>query len=170
MKDPKNSKLAFGINLVSTNRTGDTKTDLERNLIARRQNDIPRKTVQVSIPEIDCSRSKIPQPNKPFTPDMFTCESMPLPNFPPPRKMSPKEERIQKELKRSRTASDSFTKKSPALAVAAAVAWEIFKLLCLGVFIALKYTVIAIFLFITIGCAICAGRQTRELMVEKYRW
>ena len=51
--------------------------------------------------------------------------------------------------------------------MALSVPWEIFKIICVGVFFALKYIFIAAAFIITISCFLCAGRQTREV---KYRW
>ena len=173
MKNRKNSPVSFGITLVPDNRNANAETDPEKRRSAvRRKNALPRTTEQVPIHEFDCPRRKMPQPDRPFTPDMFTCESRPLPAFPPQEKMSPKEERIRKELERSRsrTASQDFRSgtawhPSPGKSAPSAVSvpWELFKIICAGVFVALKYAFIAVALIITIGCMICAGKHTGGL-------
>ena len=162
MHGRKNSAIAFGITLVTPHRTGDANTHPgKRGAAVCRQNTIQEKNAQVSIHEFDCPRTKMPMPAKPFTPDMFNCEPRPLPNFPPPVMMSPKVERVRKELERSRTASYPSSKKSSL--TARAVAWEFFKVVFAGVFLAFKYIFIAVALIITISCMICAGRQTGGL-------
>ena len=164
MNGKKNSAIAFGITLVSANRTGNSNTNPEKRRSAfHRKNTIPGKTAQVSIHEFDSLRSKMPLTNKPFTPDMFSCEPKPLPVFPRP-KMSKEMERIHKELERSRssrTASYPSSKKSSS--TAGAFAWEFFKVVFSGVFLAFKYAFIAVAVIITIGCMICAGRPTGGL-------
>ena len=173
MKNRKNSPVSFGITLTSNKQTRSKNSDRGRAISTGcRENILPATTEQVSIHEFDCPRTKMPAPDKPpFTPDMFTCESVPLPAFPQPWKMSPKEERVQKELKhfrsrkasprlRARTAWYPASKKSP---MALSVPWGFFKVICIGVFVALKYAFIAVALIITIGCMICAGRQTGGL-------
>ena len=161
MNGKKNSAFAFGITLVSADRTGNSNLNPEKRRSAvRRKNTMPG-TVQVLIHEFDCPRTKMPTPAKPFTPDMFNCEPRPLPAFPPPEKMSPKVERVQKELDRSRTASYPSSKKTSS--TAGAVAWEFFKVVFAGVFVFFKYAFIAVAVIITVGCMICAGRQTTGL-------
>ena len=172
MKNRKNNPISFGITLVSANQTEAANTDLKRrNAAVHSENAIPGRIKQMSIHEFDCPRKKIPPQNKPFTPDLFITEPVTLPAFPPPWKMSPKEERVQKEMERfrSRTSSPRLrartawypaSKKSP---MALSVPWGFFKVICIGVFVALKYAFIAVALIITIGCMICAGRQTGGL-------
>ena len=169
MKNRKNSPVPFGITPASANRTEDGNSDLGKwGSAVHRENAMQGKTPQVSTHGIDFPRMKLPPPGKrPFTPDMFTCSSMPKRTFPPPRKMSKEEERIHKELKRLRSLTASHPASEKSSSMAASAAWEFFKLLCAGVFVVLKYTFIAICLIITIGCFMCAGRQTREV---KYRW
>ena len=164
MKNRKNAPISFGIMPASIDRTGNANTDPEkRSSAVRRKNSMPGKTEQVSTLEFDFPRMKLPAPDTPFTPDMFTCTSMQKRTFPPPRKISKEEERIHRKLKRlrSRSASHYTSKKSSSLGVS--VPWEFFKVVCAGVFLFFKYTFIAVALIITIGCMICAGRQTTGL-------
>ena len=164
MKNRKNNPISFGITLAPANRTEAANTDLEKRvLIVRRGNALPRKTKQVSMYEFDCPRTKMPTPAKPFTPDMFNCEARPLPHFPPPRKISPEEERIHKELERSRSRTAQHSAWGKSFSMAVSVLWEIFTIICVGFFIALKYIFIAAAAIITIGCMLCAGRQTTGL-------
>ena len=162
MNGKKNSAIAFGITLVSADRTGNSNPNPEKRRSAvRRKSARQGKIEQMSLAEFDSSRTKMPTPAKPFTPDMFNCEPRPLPNFPPPVKISPKVERVRKELEHSRTASYPSSKKSSS--TAGTVAWEFFKVVFAGVFVFFKYAFIAIAVIITIGCMICAGRQTGGL-------
>lgn len=169
MKNRKNSPISFGITLTPGKRTRSKDFNRRREIsTACRENDSPGKMEQLSVYEFDCPRKKMPPDKPPFTPDMFNCGSMRLPVFPPPRKMTSEEERIHKELEqfRSRTAASHHTPGKSSLMVLSG-AWEFFKVVLFGVFVALKYMVIAIFLIITIGCFMCAGRQTGGV---KYRW
>ena len=162
MNGKKNSAIAFGITFVSADRTGNSNTTPEkRRSPVRRQNTMSGKTAQAAIHEFDCPRTKMPMLAKPFTPDMFNREPRSLPAFPPPVKISPKVERVRKELERSRAASYPSSKKSSS--TAGAVAWEFFKVVLAGVFLAFKYIFIAVALIITISCMICAGRLTGGL-------
>ena len=146
---------------LSTDRSEIAKTDLEKKkLTVRRQNTMPGKSAQVSIHEFDCPRTKMPQ-EKPFTPDLFTSDPRPLSSFPPPRKLSTQEERVLKELKRSRTTSYPDSKKTTPMAMS--VAGEFFKVVFVGVFLAFKYIFIAVSVIITVGCMLCAGKQTTGL-------
>ena len=168
MKVRKNSAIAFGINLVSGNRIKDAKTDLEKNGSAvHRKSAMPWRTERETTHKFDFPCTKMPLQGKPFTPDMFNCEPVTLPSFPPPGQKSREEKCVQEELERfrSRTASHPSPEKSSSMALS--VAWELLKIICVGVFFALKYIFIAAAFIITIGCMICAGRQTREV---KYRW
>ena len=170
MKNRKNDPILFGITLVSVSRTKAANTvPAKRDPMVRRKN-LPEKTEQ-AVPDFDFTRRKLP-PGKPFTPDIFTCESRPLPAFPSPGKMSKEMERIHKELERShprtashrhhyRTASQPPAKKVSPIAVS--IPWSFFKIVYAGVFVFLKYAFIAVALIITIGCMICAGRQTGGL-------
>ena len=177
MKNRKNNPISFGITLVSANQTEAANTDLKRrNAAVHSENAIPGRIKQMSIHEFDCPRKKIPPQNKPFTPDLFITEPVTLPAFPPPWKMSPKEERVQKEMERFRSRTSSprlrartawYPASKKTSSPVASDAWEFFKIACFGIFVVLKYTFIAISLIITIGCMICAGRRTREV---KYRW
>ena len=168
MKNRKDSPISFGITLTSSKRSKSKNFDryMEFSTVCR-ENDTPGKTEQVSIYEFDFPRKEMPPVKLPFTPDMFNCGSMRLPTF-PPRKMTKKEKRIHKVLEqlRSRTAASHHTS-GKSSAMTASAAWEFFKVVCAGVFVALKYTAVAISIIITIGCFMCAGRQTREV---KYRW
>ena len=167
MKNRKNSPILFGITLGPTSRTGDADTDLEmRGSADGRKNTLPGKTEPEAIHEFDFSRRTLPTQGKPFTPDMFTCTSTPKRTF-PPRKMTPEEKRFHRaqEHYRSRTATHYTSGTSTPMVMSAA--WELFKVVCAGVFVALKYTFIAIALIITVGCMMCAGRTTKEV---KYRW
>ena len=157
MKNRNNNLISFGITLASSSRTEAANTDLEKRVLkVRRRNALPGKAKQVSTHDFN-----LPPP-KPFTPDMFNSEPRPLPAFPPPVKMSPKVERVRKELElsRSRKASQSASGES---SMAWAVAGEFFKVVFAGVFLAFKYIFIAAALIITISCMICAGRQTGGL-------
>ena len=160
MKNRKNAPISFGITPAAANRTGNANTDPEkRSSAVRRKNSMPGKTEQVSAPEFDFPRMKLPPPDTPFTPDMFTCVSMPKRTFPPPRKISKEEERIHRKLKRlrSRSASNYSSQKSPSWAVS--VPWGFFKVIFAGVFVAFKYIFIAVAVIITIGCFMCAGKH-----------
>lgn len=162
MKIRKNNPISFGITLVSANRTGEAKTGLEKkSSTIRRINAMQGTIEQVSIHDIACPRMKLPPQCKPFTPDLFDCEPRPLPTFPPPRKISPKEECVRKELERSRPASHPASGKSSSTNVA--IPSNFFKVVFAGVFLAFKYIFIAVAVIITIGCMICAGRQTSGL-------
>ena len=161
MKNRKDSPILFGITLTSVKRKNidhskAIETDCRGNAALVEPETMPH--------EIDCPRRELPLPGKPpFTPDMFNCESLRLPSLPPPRKMSKEEERIHKELEslRSRTAPNPTSGKSSSMAVP--VAWEFFKVVFVGVFVAFKYIFIAVAFIVTIGCFICAGRQTSGL-------
>ena len=156
MKNRNNNLISFGITLASSSRTEAANTDLEKRVLkVRRRNALPGKAKQVSTHDFN-----LPPP-KPFTPDMFNSEPRPLPAFPPPVKMSPKVERVRKELEHSRTASYPSSKKSSS--TAGTVAWEFFKVVFAGVFVFFKYAFIAVSVIITVGCMICAGRQTGGL-------
>ncbi len=167
MKNRKNDPISFGITLTSTNRTGAAKQYLEkRGSTVRSQNILPGKTEQLAIWEFDFPRRELPQIGKltPFTPDMFICEPVPLPAFPTPRKLFEDEERIGKALKNLRyrtasyrTASYSSPGKSSPLAVS--IPWAFIQIIFAGVFVTLKYMVIAISIIITVGCMLCAGRR-----------
>ena len=163
MKNRKNSPVSFGITLGSTHRTGNADTAFElRGSAVCRENALPGKTEPEAIHEFDFSRRTLPTQGKPFTPDMFTCTSTPKRTF-PPRKMTPEEKRFHRaqDHYRSRTPSHYTSEKSTPMVMSAA--WELFKVVCIGVFIAFKYIFIAVALIITIGCMICAGRQTGGL-------
>ena len=165
MKNRKNSPISFGITLTSGKRTEAASTDPQKRVLTvRRGNVLPVKTEQAATHEFDFPCMKLPPPkDKPFTPDMFNCKPGPLPAFPPQGKMSPEEERVQKELKRfrSRTASIPASGKTSSMAVS--VPWDFFKIIFVGVFVALKYAFIAVAVVITVGCMLCAGRQTSGL-------
>ena len=163
MKNRKNSPIPFGITLASANRTGEANMNLEKwSSAVHRGNAMPKAAELVSTQGFEVPREELPT-GKPFTPDMFTCGSMTRRTFPPPRRISKKDERIHRELERlrSRTASHCTSKKSSSMA--ASVAWEFFKVVCAGVFLFFKYAFIAVALIITIGCMICAGRPTGGL-------
>ena len=164
MKNRKNSPISFGITLAPANRTEAANTDLEKRvLIVRRGNALPGKTKQVSPQDFNLPcQKKMPLTNKPFTPDMFNCDPRPMPAF-PPRKMSKEEERIHKEQERSRSQTAPHSVLGKSFSTALSVLWEIFTIICVGVFIALKYIFIAAAAIITIGCMLCAGRQTTGL-------
>ena len=162
MKIRKNNPISFGITLAPANHTEATKTGLEKkSSTIRRKNAMQGTIEQVSIHDIACPRMKLPPQYKPFTPDLFDCEPRPLPTFPPPRKIFPKEECVRKELERSRTASHPSPGKSSSMTVA--IPWNFFKVVFAGVFVAFKYIFIAVAVIITVGCMICAGRQTGGL-------
>ena len=164
MKNRKNSPISFGITLTSANRTETANTDLEKSvMIVRRGNALPGKIKPESTHDFNLPRQKMPLTNKPFTPDMFDSEPRPLPALPPPEKMSPKEERIHKELERSRSRTAPHSASGKSFSIALSVLWEIFTIICVGFFIALKYIFIVAAAIITIGCMLCAGRQTTGL-------
>ena len=164
MKNRNNNPISFGITLASSSRTEAANTDLEKRVLkVRRRNALPGKAKQVSTHDFNLPRRKMPLTNKPFTPDMFITEPMPLPHFPPPRKISPEEERIHKELERSRSRTAPHSAWGKSFSIALSVLWEIFTIICVGFFIALKYMFIAVAAIITIGCMLCAGRQPTGL-------
>ena len=164
MKSRKDSAIAFGITLAAANRTGDANTHLQKKgSTVRHEDSMLKKTAEAAADEFDFPRRNMPAPDKqPFTPDLFTCEPVPLPAF-PPRRMSREEARVHKALGsfQSRTASHPASGKSSP--TAGAVAWEFFKVVFAGVFLAFKYLFIAVAVIITIGCMMCAGRQTGGL-------
>ncbi len=166
MKNRKNDPISFGITLTSSKRTRSKDFNQCREIPTDcRENNVSGKIEQLSVYEFGCPHKKIPQRDKlPFTPDMFNCGSMRLPAFPPPRKMTRKEECSRKILEqfRSSTAASHHTSGNSSSAVSPAT-WEFFKGVLVGVFADLKYMVIAISLIITIGCFMCAGRQTSGL-------
>lgn len=161
MKNRKDRPISFGVTLTSSRRKNiDHSKAIETDC---RDNASPVEP-EVLPHEIDCPRRKLPLPGKPpFTPDMLNCESVRLPSLPQPRKMSKEEERIHKELERlrSRTAPQPSSGKPSSMAVP--VAWDFLKVVFVGVFVAFKYIFIAVAFIITIGCFICAGRQTSGL-------
>ena len=160
MKNRNNNPISFGITLASSSRTKAANTNPEKRRSAvHRNNTMPVKSRQMSRHEFDRPRKKMPSPAKPFTPDMFNCEPRPLPNFPPPEKMSKEMERIHKELDRSRSRTASHPASGKSSSMAWAVAGEFFKVVFAGVFVFFKYAFIAVAVIITIGCMICAGRQ-----------
>ena len=165
MKNRKNNPISFGITLAPANRTEAANTDLEKRvLIVRRGKALPGKTKQVSSQDFNLPcQKKMPLTNKPFTPDMFNCTPRPLPAFPSPEKMSPKVERVRKELERSRSRTAPHSAWGKSFSITLSVLWEIFTIICVGFFIALKYMSIAAAAIITIGCMLCAGRQTTGL-------
>ncbi len=166
MKNRKNNPISFGITLTSSKRTKSKNSNRCRQIsMDCRENNPPGKIEQLSVYEFDCPRKKMPQRDKlPFTPDMFNCSSMRLQAFPPPRVLTKEEERIHKELERfrSRTAASHRTSGNSSSAVSPAT-WEFFKVVFFGAFVALKYAFMAVAVIITIGCMICAGRQTSGL-------
>ena len=166
MKNRKDSPISFGITLTSSRRVRSTNCNRRREIsTACRENNALGKIDYLSVYDFDCPRKKMPPLDKlTFTPDMFNCSSMRLPTFPPPRKMTSEEERIHNVLKqyRSSTTASHHTLENSSLTVPSA-AWEFFKVVFFGVFVALKYAFIAVAIIITIGCMICAGRQTSGL-------
>ena len=166
MKNRKDSPISFGITLTSSRRVRSTNCNRRREIsTACRENNALGKIEYLSVYDFDCPRKKMPPPDKlPFTPDMFNCVSMRLPTFPPPRPMTRAEERIHKVLEqyRSQQAASHHTSGNSSLMVPSA-AWEFFMVVFFGVFVALKYAFIAVAVIITIGCMICAGRQTSGL-------
>ena len=165
MKDQKNSMLAFGINLVSTNRTDAPNTHpRKRGSAVRRENTVPMKIGQMSLAEFDFPRRKLPpQDEPPFTPDMFITEPVPLPNFPRPRKISPDEESFRNAREHLRSRPEWHLSPEQSSSMAVYVPWDFFKVVFVGVFVFLKYAFIAVAAIITIGCMLCAGRQTTGL-------
>ena len=164
MKIRKNNPISFGITLLSAKRTGDTNTDPgKRRLTIRRPNATPEKTEQAAINDIALTRTKLPPQGKPFTPDMFNSEPRPLPAFPPPVKMSREEERVKKELERFRCQTEWHPSSKKSSSMALSVPWEFFKVVFAGVFVFFKYAFIAVSVIITVGCMICAGRQSTGL-------
>lgn len=166
MKNGKNRTISFGITLTSDKRTRSQNSDRGRRMATdRRQNVIPAKPEQMSLHEFDFPLMKMPPREKlpPFTPDMFISEPVPLPTFPPPRKLSGKEERVHRELERFHARAEWHPAPGKSSSTAAAVSWELFKIICIGVFVALKYAFVAVAVVITVGCMICAGRQTSGL-------
>lgn len=172
MKNRKNSPISFGITLTSSKRTRNKNFNRCREISTACQvNDAPGQIEQLSLYEFDCPRRKMPPDKPPFTPDMFNCDSMRLPIFHPPRKLTKEEERIQKGLERfrSQTAESHHPSGNSSLMVSSAT-WEFFEVVFVGTFVALKYMVIAISLITMIGSVICAGRPTRCVWEVKYRW
>ncbi len=166
MKNEKKRPISFGITLTSNKRTRSKNFDRCREIpTGYRENDAQEKMEQLSVYEFDCTSKEMPPRDKlPFTPDMFNCRSTRLPTFPPPRKLRKEEERIHKELERFRaqTAASHHTLGNSSLMVPSAT-WEFFKVVLIGVFAAFKYAFIAVAVIVTIGCMICAGRQTSGL-------
>ena len=163
MKNRKNSPISFGITLASANRTGEANTDLEKKSSSVCcGNAIPPPKKEQAAEVFDFPRMELP-PGKPFTPDMFTCGSMTRRTFPPPKKMSREEERVHRELERLRSRTVSYPSSKKSSSMAAAAAWGFFKVVFAGVFLAFKYIFIAVSVIITIGCMLCAGRQTGGL-------
>ena len=166
MKNRKDSPISFGITLTSSKRTRSKNFNRRREIPpVCLENNALGKIDYLSVYDFDCPRMKMPPPDKlPFTPDMFNCVSMRLPTFPPSRKMTSEEERIHNVLKqyRSSTTASHHTSGNSSLTVLSA-AWEFFKVVFFGVFVALKYAFIAVAVIITIGCMICAGRQSSGL-------
>ena len=164
MKNRKNSPISFGITLT-TDKWKKSKNSKRSRAVPTdcRGNTLPEKIQQMSLNEFDCPRTKMPPAGKPFTPDLFTCEPRPLPHFPPPRKLIREEERVQKEQERFRYRTEWHPSSKRSFSVAVSVAWEIFKVVCVGVFVVFKYAFIAVSVIITIGCFMCAGRPTSGL-------
>ena len=157
--------LAFGINLVSTNRTDAPNTHPRKmGAAVRRENTVPMKIGQMSLAEFDFPRRKLPpQDEPPFTPDMFITEPVPLPNFPPPRKISPEEESFLYARKHFRSRPEWHPASEQSASLTLYVPWEFFKVVFTGVFVFFKYAFIAISVIITIACMMCAGRETGGL-------
>ncbi len=164
MDNKKDRAIEFSITLVPAGRTPDAKMDLEKKrLTIRRQNAMLGKTRQAATHDVTCQHTKMPPQGKPFTPDLFSCEPRTLPTCPPPRRMSREEDRVQKGLERFRSQTVSHPTSSKSSSMALSVPWEFFKVIFAGVFVALKYIFTAVAVIITIGCMICAGRQTGGL-------
>ena len=165
MKNRKNSTISFGITLASVSRTKAANTHpRKRGSAVRCQNTLPGKIGQMSLNEFDLPRRKLPPPDEPpFTPEMFITEPVPLPYFPRPRKISPEKESIRKERDRFRYRTEWHPAPEKSTPMALYAACELFKVVFTGVFIFFKYAFIAVAVVITIGCMICAGRQTTGL-------
>lgn len=167
MKNRKNSPISFGITLT-TDKWKKSKNAKRGRAVPTdcRGNTLPEKIQQMSLNEFDCPRTKMPPAGKPpFTPKMFITEPVPLPHFPPPKKLKlfSEEESFHNEIDcfRSRTEWSPSPKESSSMALS--FPWEFFKVIFAGVFVALKYTFIAVAVIITVGCMICAGRPTSGL-------
>ncbi len=164
MSNSKTSPISFGITLTSAKQTRTRNSNRDSGIAMNwRENTMPGKSKQMSAHEFDSSRREMPPQAKPFTPDMFNCEPGTLTAFSPPVKISPKVERIRKELERSRSRTAPHSPLGKSFSIALSVLWEIFTIICVGVFVALKYAFIAVAAIITIGCMLCAGRQTGGL-------
>jgi hypothetical protein len=165
MKNRNNNPISFGITLASANRTGNAnRIHLKRDPVVRRPNTVPAKIGQMSLDEFDFPHKKMPPPDKPpFSPDMFITEPVPLPHFPPPRKISPDEESFRNAREHLRSRSEWHPSPEQSSSMAVYVPWDFFKVVFVGVFVFLKYAFIAVAAIITIGCMLCAGRQTSGL-------
>ena len=165
MKNRKNSPISFGITLVPASRTKDANTHpRKRGSAVRRANTVPVTIGQMSLAEFDSPRRKLPPPDEPpFTPDMFITEPVPLPHFPRPRKISPDEESFRNAREHLRSRSEWHLSPEQSSSMAVYVPWDFFKVVFVGVFVFLKYAFIAVAAIITIGCMLCAGRQTTGL-------
>ena len=165
MKNEKKRPISFGITLTSANRTGNAnRIPQKRDSAVRRQNTVPAKIGQMSLDEFDFPHKKMPPPDKPpFSPDMFITEPVPLPHFPPPRKISPEKVSIQEDLDRFRYRREWHPASEKSTPMVLYAAGEFFKVIFIGVFVFLKYAFIAVAAIITIGCMLCAGRQTTGL-------
>ena len=165
MKNRKNRPISFGITLASANRTEAVNTHpRKRGSAVRRENTVPMKIGQMSLAEFDFPRRKLPpQDEPPFTPEMFITEPVPLPSFPPPRKISPEEESFRNAREHFRSRPEWHPAPEQSASLAMYVPWEFFKVIFTGVFVFLKYAFMAVAVVITIGCMICAGSRTTGL-------
>ena len=166
MNGRKDSAISFGIMSTPVNQIGNAnRIHAKKRSAVRRKNTVPGKIGQMSQDEFDGPHTKLPPPGKPpFTPKMFITEPVPLPHFPPPRKLKlfSEEETIHNEPDcfHSRTEWPPSSKQSYSMT--GSIPWDFFKVIFAGVFIFLKYAFMAVAVIITIGCMICAGRQTRD--------